>query len=145
MALHDAANSLAVRYPSELCGCSVLNSAPCLERQWGMLDAPEPVHAQRLVTHPAVGRLGEAVLLRFARFDVVCGGSVGLQPLGQLERDGLGTVEFPIVAGTTASASLVDSSITVSTFILCPPTVASDMKLQLHTSFGRVAAPGTEA
>lgn len=150
-ALHDAANSLGVMWFSELCGCPVLNLTRHGSSTTRALDAPELVHVQAFVAHAAVERLGEAVLSRLARLDVVRRRALRLEhsvgskamdsgPLSERivagrPRAANSLASTPVradtiidLAGTIASASRVNSSITVSTFIRRLPAVASNMK-----------------
>ena len=52
-----------------------------------MVDAPELSGVQALITEAIVEGLAVAVLPRLARLDVVGGGTLGFEPLGELEGD----------------------------------------------------------
>ena len=76
-------------------------SVSCLKHHAHMLDAPELVHVQALVAHAAVERLGEALLPRLSRLDVMRGRTLGFEAVIDL-------------AGRTASASRVNPSTALS-------------------------------
>jgi len=144
-----AANSTGVRYPSELCRCSVLYSTLNLSSKTrACSNAPEVLFVEALVAHPPVERLAKPVLPRLAGLDVERGRADLFEPVHDLGCDELAAIvtsdhgrrsvflEQPLQhtlddtsrdrAGSVhASAMRVNSSTTVSTLKTRPDEVAS--------------------
>ena len=70
----------------------VVFDPPGFKNHPGMIDAPELGGVQALISEAIVERFSVAILPGFPRFDVVGGGSLGFEPLRQLEGDEFGAV-----------------------------------------------------